>query len=227
MSRRVRVVVTRAREGADRLSGRLRDEGFEVLECPLVRIEAIDGPPLLAGAYDWVLLTSARGVDHLLRRLQGPMPPVAAIGPGTADALRAHGIEPALVAEVSTQEGLAAAVRERTGGAPGRVLFPAAEGARDELARALGAEVVPVYRTVSERPERFPPAELVVLASGSAARAFAALDLELPCVSIGPTTTAEARRCGLAVLAEAERHDLDGLVAAVRLAACRLGSSPS
>jgi uroporphyrinogen-III synthase len=50
--------------------------------------------------------------------------------------------------------------------------------------------------------------------SASAARAYAALDPSAPAVSIGPQTTAAA--AGVDVVAEAETHDLDGLVAAVR-----------
>jgi uroporphyrinogen-III synthase len=91
----------------------------------------------------------------------------------------------------------------------------------------LGAELVPVYRTVELRPEAFPVADLVVLASGSAARAFAALRLSVPCVTIGPLTSAEARGLGLRVAAEAAHHDREGLVATVKLAASNAGSSPS
>jgi uroporphyrinogen-III synthase len=54
-----------------------------------------------------------------------------------------------------------------------------------------------------------------VLASGSAARSFAALGVELPAVTIGPQTTEAARKAGLRVVAEAETHDLEGLIAAV------------
>ena len=63
-----------------------------------------------------------------------------------------------------------------------------------------------------------------MLASGSAARAFAALGVAIPAVSIGPQTTVAAEAAGLEVVAEAATHDLDGLVAAVRSARC---SSPS
>ena len=59
----------------------------------------------------------------------------------------------------------------------------------------------------------------MVLASASAARAFAALGLEIPGVSIGPETTREAEAYGVQIVAEAESHDLDGLVAAVTKAA--------
>jgi uroporphyrinogen-III synthase len=58
-----------------------------------------------------------------------------------------------------------------------------------------------------------------VLASASAAEAFAALGLELPAVSIGPETTRTAEQAGIKVAAEARPHDLDGLVEAVARAA--------
>jgi uroporphyrinogen-III synthase len=57
--------------------------------------------------------------------------------------------------------------------------------------------------------------DLVVLASSSAAEAFAAIGLGLPAVSIGPETTRTAEAMGIRVVAEAEPHDVDGLVAAV------------
>jgi uroporphyrinogen-III synthase len=107
------------------------------------------------------------------------------------------------------------------------VLFAGAEDARDVLARGLDADVVPLYRTVALRPDAFPAADLVVLASASAARAFAALGVPAPVVSIGPVTSAAAREAGLTVAAEAETHDLDGLERAVRVAASSIASSPS
>jgi uroporphyrinogen-III synthase len=216
----VRVVVT----GTDsRLGDRLRDEGLDVVECPLVRIEPLDGPPVRAGGYDWLVLTSKNAVDELFRRLDGQLPRVAVIGPGTADALRAQGVEPALVARHSTQEGLL----EELPRPAGRVLFAGAEDTRDVLVRELNADFVPLYRTVEVRPDEPPEGDLAVLASASAARALAATGAALACVSIGPVTSAEAKRCGLTVAREADTHDLEGLVRAVKLAASQAGSSPS
>jgi uroporphyrinogen-III synthase len=219
----MRVVLTATEALTAPLAAALEAEGFEVESCPLVAIEALPGPPLRADGYDWVLLTSRNAVDALLARLEGSLPKVAAVGRGTAEALRERDIEPDLVAHVSTQEGLAAELPRPAG----RVLFPAAEGARGVLMQELGAEFVPVYRTRELAPARFPAADLVVLASASAARAFAALRVDVPCVSIGPVTSAEARELGLRVVAEAEGHDREGLVAAVKLAASNAGSSPS
>lgn len=213
--RPVRVAVTRAGEGLGRLAGRLRTEGFEVAECPLVRVDRIAGPPVRVDAYDWVVLTSRIAARELLRRVEGQLPRVAAIGPGTAEALRVHGIEPALVAGRSTQEGLLDDLPRPAG----RVLFAGAEGARDLLAQELGADVLVLYRTVELRPAHFPDTDLVVLASPSAARSFAALGLDRPCVSMGPITSEEARCHGLNVVGEARPSSLDGLVEAVKLAA--------
>ena len=207
----------------ERLAERLRGEGFDVVSAPLIRIELIDGPPIRAERYDWILVTSRNAVEPLVRRLVGEPARVAAIGPGTADALRARGIEPDFVAERSTQEGLAEELPRPTG----PVLHAAAEGARDVLVRGLGAELVSLYRAVEVGLESFPDCDLAVLASASAARALAALRTDLACVSIGPVTSKEARDLGLTVVSEAESHDLDGLVAAVKLAASHASSSPS
>jgi uroporphyrinogen-III synthase len=95
------------------------------------------------------------------------------------------------------------------------VLFAAAEGARRAPVDELGADFVPLYRTRPLRPEP-PEGDVVVLASGSAARAYVDVGGSAPAVSIGPETSRVARSVGLDVVAEAATHDLDGLVAAVR-----------
>jgi uroporphyrinogen-III synthase len=219
----IRIALTRAAGGNDELAGRLAAAGLEPVECPLIAIEPRPGPPLDLEPYSWLVLTSRHAVAALEMRGWTGEARLAAIGPGTAAAARAHGLEPDLVPDVATQEGLLAAFPPD----PGRVLFAGAEDARDVLARGLDADVVPLYRTVALRPDAFPAADLVVLASASAARAFAALGVPAPVVSIGPVTSAAAREAGLTVAAEAETHDLDGLERAVRVAASSIASSPS
>jgi uroporphyrinogen-III synthase len=210
-SRRLRVIVTRPREQAQPLAERLEELGLEVVLCPLIELEPVGLPEVDVGGYDWVIVTSPRGARELAERGRGELPAVAAIGPGTAAALREHGIEPAVVPRVSTQEGLVAELPAE----PGRVLFAGAADARPYLADALSADTVVLYRTRELRPAEPPRGDVVVLASASAARAFSALELEIPAVSIGPETTSEAEAYGVRVVAEAESHDLDGLVAAV------------
>jgi uroporphyrinogen III methyltransferase/synthase len=209
------VIVTRPRRQAGPLVDRLDALGLEVVACPLIEIVPLGDEPIDTSGYDWVVVTSPNGALHFDRRRTGALPRVAAIGPGTAEALRARGIEPALVAGDSRQEGLAAEFPQP----PGRVLFAAAEGSRRHLIDALSADFVPLYRTILVRPDDPPEGDLVVLASGSAARSFAQLQLDVPVVSIGPQTTRVAERLGLRVVAEARTHDLDGLVAAVDSAA--------
>ena len=115
---------------------------------------------------------------------------------------------------VSTQEGLLAELPRPAG----RVLFGGAEGARRLLIDQLGADFVSLYRTKEVLPDSFPDADLVVLASASAARAYGRLGAAAPAVSIGPETTTTATKHGVRVVAEAATHDLHGLVAAVQRA---------
>ncbi|HEV8461135.1 MAG TPA: uroporphyrinogen-III synthase [Gaiellaceae bacterium] len=202
--------MTRPRAQARPLVDALEAIGAEVVECPLIEIERTSDEPIDAAGYDWLIVTSPNGADEIALRGRN-LPQVAAVGPGTAEALREHGIEPAFVPRESSQNGL---LREFPLPA-GRVLFAAAEGARRGPIDALGADFVPLYRTRLLTPE--PPAgDVVVLASGSAARAYAAVGGALPAVTIGPETSRVTRSLGLAVSAEARTHDLDGLVAAVR-----------
>jgi len=215
--RRLRVVITRAERQASGLAERLAVLGLDVVVCPLIEIVPLGGEPIDPSPYDWVVVTSPNGADELARRLAAPPARVAAIGPGTAAALRAHGVEPALVPEVSTQEGLLAELPRPAG----RVLVAAAEGARRLLVDELDADFVPLYRTIELRPAQPPDGDLAVVASPSAARALAATGARIPVVAIGPQTAAAAREAGLAVAAEAETHDVDGLVAAVARAAER------
>ena len=206
----MRVIVTRPRAQARPLVERLEALGHEVVECPLIEIERTSDEPIDAAGYEWVIVTSPNGADELVRRGRN-LPKVAAVGPGTAETLRAHGIEPAFVPRVSSQDGLLAEFPRPNG----RVLFAAAEGARRRPIEALGADFVPLYRTRLLAPVP-PDADIVVLASGSAARAYASVGGTAPAVTIGPETSRVARSVGLAVAGEAKTHDLDGLVDAVR-----------
>jgi uroporphyrinogen III methyltransferase / synthase len=212
----VKIIVTRPRDQAGPLVARLEELGHEVVECPLIEIEPFEDVVDVDG-YEWVVVTSPNGARELARRARGAMPKVAAVGPGTAETLRELGIEPAFVPRVSSQEGLL----EEFPRPEGRILFAAAEGARRRAIEALQADFVPLYRTRLVSPKRPPNGDVVVLASGSAARSFAVLGADVPAVTIGPQTTKVAEEVGLRVAAEAETHDLEGLVGAVSRLASR------
>jgi uroporphyrinogen-III synthase len=211
------VIVTRPEGQARELVTRLEALGHDVVECPLIAIKPIAQGPLDTTGYDWVIVTSPNGAELFAKWRTGELGAVAAIGPGTADALRAGGIEPTLVPRVSTQEGLLAELPRP----PGRVLFAGAESARRLLVDELDADFRPLYRTVERRVYGLPEGDLVVLASASAADAYAAAGGTAPAVSIGPQTTRAAEAAGVKILAEAENNDLEGLIEAVQACSSR------
>ena len=157
------VAVTRARAQTSELARRLADLGATVVQAPTIRTLALPGPPLDPQPYDLICLTSPNGVEFLFERLDdGTHPPgdaralagarVAAIGPGTARALAAHGIVADVVPERFLAESLAQALAEVD---VKRALIARARDARDALPHALrerGAEVdvVALYETVAE-----------------------------------------------------------------------------
>jgi uroporphyrinogen-III synthase len=196
----MRVVVTR-----EDVAARIEALGHEPVLCPLIRVEPLGDDPIDASAYDWLVVTSRNGAHELARRGVAATK-IAAIGPATADALRAGGLRVDLVAHTHTQEGLREQLPE------GRLLLAAAEGARRDV---LDADFLALYRTVELRPEA-PEADIALLTSGSAARALAATGARMPVVAIGPQTAAEAQKVGLEVVAIAASHDVDGLVEALR-----------
>jgi uroporphyrinogen-III synthase len=206
----LRILLTRPEGRNEKLADALRAAGHEVVCEPLIAVEPLGDEPIGLDGYDWLILTSAAGAREVRRRARGRARRVAAIGPATAEAF--GGAD--LIARESTQEGLLAELPRPAG----RVLFAGAEGARRFLVDELHADFVALYRTRELRPETVPDADLVVLASPSAARAFAGLGRRTPAISIGPETTAAARELGLTVGAEAATHDLGGLIAAVERA---------
>ncbi|MGZ8687221.1 MAG: uroporphyrinogen-III synthase [Gaiellaceae bacterium] len=212
----MRVVVTRARGQEEELARGIEALGHEVVLCPLLEVEPLGNEPVDVSGYDWVVVTSVNGARELRRRMRGSPQRLAAIGQATADALGGADLVPA----VSTQEGLLAELPRPAG----RVLFAGAEGARTLLVEELDATFLPLYRTNELAPETPPEGDLVVLASASAARAWARLGVTVSAVSIGPQTTAAAREAGVDIVAEAETHDVAGLLAAITSRAC---SSPS
>jgi uroporphyrinogen III methyltransferase / synthase len=238
-----RVVVTRARAQASGTARTLAALGAEVIELPAIRIEPrLDSEDVRRAVdeihtYALVCLTSPNGVHLLFEALAAAgrdaralaSATVAAIGPGTASALRDHGVIADVVPERSIAEALAEAladvdVFERP------VLLARAAEARDVLPDALrerGAkvDVVPLYETVAEDPDpdalaAAREADYVTFTSSSTVRnLLAAVGDGFPdrarVVSIGPVTSEAAREAGLDVHVQAERHDPEGLVEAL------------
>jgi uroporphyrinogen-III synthase len=203
----MRVIVTRPQAQAEPLLNALRAQGFEPIACPVIATEPIEDGPIDVTGYEWVIVTSANGAAELGARHIGALPRVAAVGELTAAALEAQGIAVELVPTLASQEGLLAELPRPAG----RALFIGAEGARRLLADELPAEFRAVYRTVELTPPP-PDGDLVLLASPSAAAAWAKLGSTLPAITIGPQTTAAALDADLTVVAEADTQNVTGLV---------------
>jgi uroporphyrinogen III methyltransferase/synthase len=228
-----RVVVTRARAQASALRARLEELGAAVVEAPAIGIEPLPFEPPDLSRFDLVVLTSANGVERVIpadaRALAGVT--VAAIGGATADALAARGIVADVVPERAVGEALLQALGDVAGK---RALVAVAEGAREVVPEGLaegGADVTVLrtYRTVPEPvdADRVLGADLVTFTSSSTvANLIAAMDGRdlsgLRAVSIGPVTSASLRDAGIEPVAEADPHDVTGLVDAVLEAAGRV-----
>jgi uroporphyrinogen III methyltransferase/synthase len=238
-----RVVVTRARAQASGLAKRLRGLGAEVVELPAIRIEPlldseeVKRAATAIGDYALICLTSPNGVRLLFealrtasldaRALSGAT--VAAIGPGTARALAKCGIAADIVPERFVAESLVEALGEVEVSGKS-VLVARAADARDVIpkhlsGRGAGVDVVALYETVREEPKpeavkAAQGADYVTFTSSSTVLNLTdALGERFPSdariVSIGPVTSEAARDAGLKVDVEAERHDIEGLVAAL------------
>jgi len=229
------VAVTRGRAQASGLASRLRGLGAAVVEAPAIRIREIEGAAPDLSRYDLVCLTSPNGVRFLLDRLYRAGQDarafsgvrLAAIGPGTAAALREHGLIADVVPEKFVAEGLVQALAELP---VTRALVARASQARDVLPDALrerGAQVdvVDLYETVAEpmsddQREAVAGADYVTFTSSSTVRFFfdslhGALPQRPRLVSIGPVTSETLREHGRAPDVEAARHDIDGLIGAI------------
>jgi len=220
------ILVTRPAGGADPMAGALKTAGYRVHAVPTVAIHRLQFTcPELAG-YDWVVVTSASGVDALDDLPAGPR--WAAVGPATARALRDRGIEPALVPEMTNGLALANAVPDAGGKRVLLVRAAAADPDLPERLRERGAEVdeLAAYTTVegpasSAEPLTVALADVdlsaVVFASGSAVRGFIALGgtSSVPAITIGPRTTKVARELGFRVIAEAKTQSAAALAAVI------------
>lgn len=235
-----RVVVTRARAQASTLVEALQASGAETIELPMIEItDPDDGGAALREAaahvrrHAWVVLTSTNGAERFLACLHDARAlgdvRVAAIGPGTADALRARGIVADLVPPRSVGEALVEAFPVPADASKPSVLLACAAGARDVVPRGLAAkgwevETVDAYRT---QPVPVTPADRdavaaaawVTFTSASTVEhfvdAFGASSVPPNVACIGPVTSAAARAHGIEVTVEGRPHTVPGLVAAL------------
>lgn len=233
-----RVLLTRSADDCAEWAERLASLGATPVELPCIDAESIDTPELRAAIAaavpqaDWLVFTSRRGVEAFVTLYSSSIgnARVATVGPATADAARSRLGRNDLVGEAGTAESLAATLRAR--GVLERrphLVLALAENADDRLQKALQDSALctrfDVYRTIpsppaaSKRPLSSLGADNVVLASPSAVTGFVNQidsDTEIDVFTIGPSTSAAARRAGLAVTAEAREPSFNGILEAMQ-----------
>lgn len=234
------IVVTRAREQAGTLAARLAALGAHIAEIPTIEIQPpadwrpLDNAIFRLESFDWLIFTSANGVrffterlDASARDLRGLRARICAIGPATAAALAALHLKVDLMPQEYVAESVVAAF-EKAPLEGAKILLPRAAVARDLIPAELekrGARVtvVEAYRTVPAREVQWPEglrADWITFTSSSTVENFVALfgaerARGARVASIGPITSATARRLGIEVAAEAAEHTTAGLVAAI------------
>lgn len=244
----VRVLVGRARHQASALSAELKALGADVIEIPFIEIRPpssfrpLDRALRKIATYDWLVLTSANGVEAFAGRIerlkilrdQLNKVKIAAIGPATRDAIRGLGLKVSIMPKNYVAESVVEALRGKVAGK--RILLARAKVARDVIPRELrkmraSVDVVEAYQTVApaesrrrlrslmKNSARWP--DVITFTSSSTVKNFMALaghkqfprNVEL--ASIGPITSATLRECGLQVDIEAREYTIPGLVRAI------------
>ncbi len=240
------VVVTRARSQASALADLLEDAGAEVLTFPTIAFDdpedwaPVDEAIRHLDVYSWVIFSSVNAVERFFARLGAADKDarhlaglrVAAVGPATAAACSARGVNPDFVPDEHVGEGVLSGLCARGVGEGTRILIPRALEAREVLPeelRRLGAfvDVVTVYRTVRGpgdpvvlRRMQEGTVDAVTFTSSSTVRHFLALaegvDFSRMIVAcIGPVTAKTAREAGLRVDVEPEEYTVPALVDAL------------
>ncbi|MCL6502382.1 MAG: uroporphyrinogen-III C-methyltransferase [Pirellulales bacterium] len=237
------ILVSRPAGQADPLRRQLQELGARVWLQPAIEIgpppdwAPVDAALSRLHAFDWLVFSSANGVCWLLDRLlqtadlrQLGHVKLAAMGPGTAQALARYHLRADLVPDEFRAEALAEQLAPLCGGR--HVLLARASRGREVLAETLrnaGAEVeqVVVYTSRDvERPDADVEAALaggqihwVTVTSSSIAQALVRLFgkklAKARVASISPVTSETLRGLGIEPAAEARTYTMEGVVEAI------------
>jgi len=238
-----RILITRPRAQADNFADKLRNAGFEAIFFPVIEIQPVEENSALERAfghlhcYEWIVFTSVNAVQVVFDKFpqsltaDGRKLRFAAIGPKTAEALKARGVMPDFVPEKYVAEAILPGLGDLK---DKWVLLPRAEIARKALPEAILqaggiAHEIPVYKTLPAQPS---PEALAALKAGvdwitftspSTVRNFVELlgqqgmdpfrlegNPKFAC--IGPITERAAQEEGFHVDLVAEQYTTEGLV---------------
>lgn len=203
-----RIIVTRTRRTAGKLSGKLRKLGADIIEIPTTRIEkptdemAFGEMVMDCHRYDWLIFSSPNGVERFFkifyrlykdaREIGGAK--IAAIGPGTAEKIKEYHLGVDLIPKKSVAESLAEAFEKMDASIENlTMLWIRPEKARPVLSERLAAAGVILdegiaYRTVPDTDDitgalqRFNDegADIITFTSSSSVEGFLKLNLKLP-----------------------------------------------
>lgn len=246
------VLVTRAAGQLSEFSQMLRSRGARVLEMPTLEIvpptswQDLDRQIDRLSDFDWLILTSANGVDSFFARLHQAGKDsralagikIAVVGQKTAQSLQQQGITPDFIPADFVADALVSSFPISPTDL--NILFPRVEtGGREVLVQEftnLGAKVIEVPAYQSQCPAAIDPRillalqqqqiDIITFASSKTVKHFCQLiGTSLPsgwqervCIaSIGPQTSATCRDLLGKVDIEATEYTLPGLVAALEL----------
>jgi uroporphyrinogen III methyltransferase/synthase len=238
-----RIVITRSAESAGAFARRLRALGAEAIEFPAIEtappdsFDALDRSLANLGSFDWVIFTSATGVDAFIARMRERgrdirelgRASLAAIGPATGARLRRYALNVAALPAEYRAEAIADAIgADRIRGA--RFLIPRAQVAREALPEILAAagarqvEIVAAYKTVkpaavrTDRVRELLEAgaiDLLAFTSSSTVKNFCELIGDVPrglkAAAIGPITAETARSLGMDVVVTPSDYTVEAL----------------
>lgn len=239
------IVITRPQRQADDLGRLLISEGADPISFPTIRIVPpedwykFDAAIEVLASYDWLIFTSANGVQFFFERLREKNKDIrdlkgikiCCIGPATARQIEDKGIKVDLVPEQFIAEGIlqSFAAVDLKGK---KILIPRAAKARDILPEGLNklgasVDVVTTYQTVNsgKKKEEFAAlindnkVHVITFTSSSTVTNFVEImgrDFTLPAhidvACIGPVTAATAKKAGFKIDIQQEEYTMEGLV---------------
>ena len=246
------VVVTRAREQASDSAALLAEMGADVIQFPTIEIAPLadygEARKVIGrlSRYALTIFTSVNGVRYFWEQLNALGKDsrdlfgtrVAAIGPATAEALKARGITPDFVPEKYVAESVAQGILDIYGVnmAGIKVLLPRAREARDVLPEKLVAagalvDVLPVYETRPSQARKdevlakLEAGEIHCVTFGSSSTVTNFLSLipvetlqqhpQLKFACIGPVTAATLEKAGLTCHIQPGEYTIPGLARAL------------
>ncbi len=245
-----KILITRAREQSAEFATRLKKFGAEVIDFPTIEIvppsswKGMDRAIAQLKSYDWVIFTSANGVNFFYQRLKERGKnrrslsglKICAIGPATAEQLKKKGAQVDYIPKEFVAESILRGFK-RMGIEGKQILLARAKKARDVLPKGLrrmGAriDVVEVYRTVKpkggvmrlKRLLEKKEVDVITFTSSSTVSHF--IDLlkkealknllkGVAIACIGPITARTVREAGLKVHIQPEEYAIPALTHAI------------